>query len=160
MKWEFTRNAKGKQAYVVCNADEGEPGTFKDRVILTERPEMLFEGMAVAGYAIGASEGVLYLRAEYGYLLNYLNQTLAAMRKSNLLGKNIAGKKGFDFDITIKARRGRLYMRRGIGPDRIGRRQARRAAQPAARSRPRMGTGDIPRRSTTWRASARRHGSW
>ncbi len=102
MKWEFTRNAKGKHAYVVCNADEGEPGTFKDRVILTERPEMLFEGMAVAGYAIGASEGVLYLRAEYSYLLDYLNQTLTTMRASGLLGKSAAGKKGFDFDITIK----------------------------------------------------------
>ncbi|HNW31010.1 MAG TPA: NAD(P)H-dependent oxidoreductase subunit E, partial [Spirochaetota bacterium] len=60
MKWEFTRNSKGKKTYVVCNADEGEPGTFKDRVILTELPQMLFEGMAVAGYAVGAEEGVLY----------------------------------------------------------------------------------------------------
>ncbi|HOD15523.1 MAG TPA: NAD(P)H-dependent oxidoreductase subunit E [Spirochaetota bacterium] len=102
MKWEFTRNAKGKHAYVLCNADEGEPGTFKDRVILTERPEMLFEGMAVAGYAIGASEGVLYLRAEYRYLLDYLNDILTAMRKNGLLGKSAAGKKGFDFDISIK----------------------------------------------------------
>jgi [NiFe] hydrogenase diaphorase moiety large subunit len=102
MKWEFTRNAKGKHAYVVCNADEGEPGTFKDRVILTERPGMLFEGMAVAGYAIGAEEGVLYLRAEYEYLLNYLNSVLDGMRKAGLLGKNTAGMKGFNFDITIK----------------------------------------------------------
>ena len=102
MKWEFTRNSKGKHAYVVCNADEGEPGTFKDRVILTERPQMLFEGMTVAGYAIGAEEGVLYLRAEYEYLLNYLNSVLDGMRKGGLLGKNAAGKKGFNFDITIK----------------------------------------------------------
>lgn len=102
MKWEFTRSSKGKNACVLCNADEGEPGTFKDRVILTERPGMLFEGMAVAGYAIGASEGVLYLRAEYRYLLDYLNETLTAMRTAGLLGKNAAGKKGFNFDVTIK----------------------------------------------------------
>ncbi|HPV42383.1 MAG TPA: NAD(P)H-dependent oxidoreductase subunit E [Spirochaetota bacterium] len=102
MKWEFTRNSKGKKTYVVCNADEGEPGTFKDRVILTELPQMLFEGMAVAGYAVGAEEGVLYLRAEYEYLLKYLQSVVESMRNSNLLGKNVAGKKGFNFDITIK----------------------------------------------------------
>ncbi len=102
MKWEFTRNSKGKKTYVVCNADEGEPGTFKDRVILTELPQMLFDGMTVAGYAVGAEEGVLYLRAEYEYLLKYLNSILDGMRKNNLLGKNVAGKKGFNFDIIIK----------------------------------------------------------
>ena len=103
MKWEFTRNnSKGKKAYVVCNADEGEPGTFKDRVILTELPHMLFEGMSIAGYAVGAQEGILYLRAEYQYLMNYLENILETMRKSNLLGKNVAGKKGFNFDIQIK----------------------------------------------------------
>jgi len=102
MKWEFTRNSKGKKTYVVCNADEGEPGTFKDRVILTELPQMLFEGMAVAGYAVGAEEGVLYIRAEYEYLLKYLQSVVESMRNSNLLGKNVAGKKGFNFDITIK----------------------------------------------------------
>ncbi|TFH37753.1 MAG: hypothetical protein E4G96_11145, partial [Chrysiogenales bacterium] len=102
MKWEFTRNAGGARAWVVCNADEGEPGTFKDRVLLTERAEMLFEGMAVAGYAIGAKIGVLYLRAEYLYLLDHLTQTLDAMRKKGLLGKKVAGKAGFNFDIEIK----------------------------------------------------------
>jgi [NiFe] hydrogenase diaphorase moiety large subunit len=102
MKWEFTRNAKGKKSYVMCNADEGEPGTFKDRVILTEMPELLFEGMAIAGYAIGAEEGVLYLRAEYQYLLRHLQHVLEAMRKNRLLGKNIAGIKGFNFDVEIK----------------------------------------------------------
>ncbi len=102
MKWEFTRkNARGK-CYVVCNADEGEPGTFKDRVILTEIPEMLFEGMAIGGYAIGAEEGIIYLRAEYLYLKDYLENVLKSMRKKNLLGKNIEGKKNFNFDITIK----------------------------------------------------------
>lgn len=102
MKWEFCRSAAGKKHYVICNADEGEPGTFKDRVILTEIPGMLFEGMAVAGYAIGAGEGILYLRAEYMYLKDYLENILKDMRKKKLLGKGIAGKTGFNFDISIK----------------------------------------------------------
>jgi len=102
MKWDFCRSAEGKKHYVVCNADEGEPGTFKDRVILTEIPQMLFEGMAVAGYAIGADEGVLYLRAEYMYLKAYLENVLESLRKGGVLGKNVGGKKGFNFDIQIK----------------------------------------------------------
>ncbi len=102
MKWDYTRQSKGDKKYIVCNADEGEPGTFKDRVILTELPEMLFEGMAVGGYAIGADEGLLYLRAEYMYLKNYLEKVLETMRKNGTLGKNAGGKKGFNFDIKIQ----------------------------------------------------------
>ncbi|HNR89514.1 MAG TPA: NAD(P)H-dependent oxidoreductase subunit E [Spirochaetota bacterium] len=102
MKWDFTRKSEGPKRYIVCNADEGEPGTFKDRVILTEMPQMLFEGMAVGGYAIGADEGLLYLRAEYMYLKNYLENVLEKMRKNNQLGKDIAGRKGFNFDIKIQ----------------------------------------------------------
>jgi len=102
MKWEICRRAKGEKKYVFCNADEGEPGTFKDRVILTERPKLLFEGMIIAGYAIGASEGILYVRHEYKYLKNYLENLLQGARERNLLGKNIAGIKGFDFDIRIQ----------------------------------------------------------
>ncbi|MCX6567353.1 MAG: NAD(P)H-dependent oxidoreductase subunit E [Candidatus Aminicenantes bacterium] len=102
LKWEFCRRENGEAHYVVCNSDEGEPGTFKDRVILTECPQLLFEGMAVAGYAVGAKEGVLYLRGEYAYLKPYLEKTLADLRKKNILGKKIAGKAGFSFDITIK----------------------------------------------------------
>jgi [NiFe] hydrogenase diaphorase moiety large subunit len=101
MKWEFCRKAEGQKHYVVCNADEGEPGTFKDRVILTEIPGLLFEGMAVAGYAVGAEEGVLYLRAEYTYLKKHLESVLEDMRKKKILGKNIAGS-SFNFDISIK----------------------------------------------------------
>ncbi|MBP7585569.1 MAG: NAD(P)H-dependent oxidoreductase subunit E [Spirochaetes bacterium] len=93
MKWEFCRKAEGAKHYVVCNADEGEPGTFKDRVILTELPHMLFEGMAIAGHAVGAKEGVLYLRAEYAYLKNYLDKTLQDLAKKGVLG---------DFEIVIK----------------------------------------------------------
>jgi len=102
MKWNFCRKAKGKAHYIICNADEGEPGTFKDRVILTEAADLLFEGMTVAGYAIGAEEGYLYLRGEFAYLLGFLEQVLEQRRHIGLLGKNIAGKQGFDFDIRIQ----------------------------------------------------------
>jgi len=102
LKWEFCGREKAFPHYVVCNADEGEPGTFKDRVILTELPHLLFEGMAVAGFAVGAQEGILYLRAEYAYLKAHLEKALDDLRKKKLLGKNIAGKKGCHFDITIK----------------------------------------------------------
>lgn len=102
MKWEFARGAPGEKRYVVCNADEGEPGTFKDRVILTERPELLIEGMAIAGYAIGASEGIIYLRGEYAYLRAFLEHTLNECRNWGILGQNIGGKKGFHFDVRIQ----------------------------------------------------------
>lgn len=102
MKWQFTRAAQGEKKFVLCNADEGEPGTFKDRVILTECSDMLFEGMTIAGYAIGAENGVIYLRAEYAYLKRFLEKVLQDRRDKNLLGKNVFGKKGFNFNITIQ----------------------------------------------------------
>ncbi len=102
MKWEYTRAANDTQRYLIANADEGEPGTFKDRVILTERPDLLFEGMTVGGYAIGANQGLLYLRAEYTYLRAFLEHVLQRRRNEGLLGKNAAGKAGFDFDIRIQ----------------------------------------------------------
>ena len=102
MKWDFTRGSEGDTRYVVCNADEGEPGTFKDRVILTEKPDLLFEGMTIAGYAIGADTGIMYLRAEYAYLRRFLEDVLAKRREAGLLGKDVGGKAGFDFDIRIQ----------------------------------------------------------
>ncbi len=102
MKWDFTRAADGDGKVIICNADEGEPGTFKDRVILTERADLLFEGMTIGGYAIGASEGILYLRGEYAYLKAYLESVLAARREAGLLGSGVGGKEGFDFDIRIQ----------------------------------------------------------
>jgi len=102
MKWEFTRAAGGDRKCVMCNADEGEPGTFKDRVILTENPHLVFEGMAIAGYAIGAEIGIVYLRAEYAYLRAFLESVLQARRNQNLLGRNILGKPGVHFDIRIQ----------------------------------------------------------
>jgi [NiFe] hydrogenase diaphorase moiety large subunit len=101
MKWEFCRAAEGATKYVVCNADEGEPGTFKDRVVLTEASDLMFEGMTIAGYAIGSSTGIVYLRAEYLYLLPFLENVLKERREKGLLGRNVLGK-GFDFDIRIQ----------------------------------------------------------
>ncbi len=102
MKWDYCRKAKGDAHYVVCNADEGEPGTFKDRVVFTETPDLVFEGMTVAGYAVGAREGIVYLRAEYEYLLPGLLEVLDRRRRLGLLGRNICGKEGFDFDVRIQ----------------------------------------------------------
>jgi [NiFe] hydrogenase diaphorase moiety large subunit len=102
MKWEFARGAPGDRKFIVCNADEGEPGTFKDRVLLTELPDRVFAGMTIAGYAIGAKEGILYLRAEYAYLKVFLEDVLSRRRADGLLGKSIAARHSFDFDIRIQ----------------------------------------------------------
>ncbi len=101
VKWEAARNAQGSARYVVCNADEGEPGTFKDRVLLQSFAGHVFEGMTIAAYAIGAQRGFLYLRGEYTYLLPALQAHLAGLRHSRLLGTSICGVPGFDFDIEI-----------------------------------------------------------
>ncbi|MDO8319671.1 NAD(P)H-dependent oxidoreductase subunit E [Rhodoferax sp.] len=100
-KWQLCRNAVGQAHYVVCNADEGEPGTFKDRVLLTSYADTLFEGMTIAAWTVGASQGLMYLRGEYRYLLDHLQAVLQRRREHGLLGKSIQGKAGFDFDITI-----------------------------------------------------------
>lgn len=102
LKWKFGRITKAEHRVIICNADEGEPGTFKDRVLLTEFPELVFEGMIIAAFATGADIGVLYLRHEYKYLLKYLNNILDKMRKEGLLGTEINGIKQFDFDIRIQ----------------------------------------------------------
>ncbi len=101
VKWETCRDAPGPERYVVCNADEGEPGTFKDRVLLQSFSERVFEGMAIAGFVTGAKRGFLYLRGEYSYLQAPLERKLAEMRRENLLGERIGGQQSFDFDIEI-----------------------------------------------------------
>ncbi|HEY5994383.1 MAG TPA: NAD(P)H-dependent oxidoreductase subunit E [Gallionellaceae bacterium] len=101
MKWESTRDAPGAAKHVVCNADEGEPGTFKDRVLLTSYADLVFEGMTLCALAIGAEHGYLYLRGEYRYLLEPLQQVLQRRREQNLLGHGILGREGLNFDIDI-----------------------------------------------------------
>lgn len=101
LKWRFCRDAAADERVVVCNADEGEPGTFKDRVLLQAYADRLFEGMTLCAGVIGASRGFLYLRAEYFYLLEDLQQELQRRRDTNLLGEAILGQAGFDFDVEI-----------------------------------------------------------
>jgi [NiFe] hydrogenase diaphorase moiety large subunit len=100
-KWSFCRQAQSEQRYVVCNADEGEPGTFKDRVLLNSYADRVFEGMTLCAGIIGATQGFLYLRGEYRYLREPLEQVLQKRRETGLLGKTILGRDGFDFDIEI-----------------------------------------------------------
>jgi [NiFe] hydrogenase diaphorase moiety large subunit len=102
MKWRLTRKAVGKEHYVLCNADEGEPGTFKDRMLLSEYPDLVFDGMTIAGFALGSSQGIVYLRGEYAYLWESLQKVLKNRRDLGLLGASICGREGFDFDIRIQ----------------------------------------------------------
>jgi [NiFe] hydrogenase diaphorase moiety large subunit len=101
LKWQSCRDATGDMHYVVCNADEGEPGTFKDRVLLTRYADLVFEGMTVCALVIGARKGFLYLRGEYRHLLAPLQEVLARRRTDGLLGNDICGQPGFGFDIDI-----------------------------------------------------------
>jgi [NiFe] hydrogenase diaphorase moiety large subunit len=109
IKWESARRAEchaeadGRPAarYVVCNADEGEPGTFKDRVLLASYADLVFDGMSVAALTIGARQGLLYLRGEYAYLLPALRENLERRRRSGLLGRAVCGQAGLDFEIDI-----------------------------------------------------------
>ena len=94
-KWRLCRAGAGDEKYVICNADEGEPGTFKDRVLLTRSPKQVFSGMIIAAHAVGAAQGIVYLRAEYAYLREYLEQQLAELREERLLGDG--------FDIRIQS---------------------------------------------------------
>ncbi|HNR59805.1 MAG TPA: NAD(P)H-dependent oxidoreductase subunit E [Thauera sp.] len=100
IKWRSCRDAWGDAHYVICNADEGEPGTFKDRVLLNSYFDLVVDGMCIAGLAIGSSKGFIYLRGEYRYLLDRLQARLAQRREQGLLGRNILGR-GFSFDIDI-----------------------------------------------------------
>lgn len=100
-KWEFVKNAKGETKYVVCNADEGDPGAFMDRGIIEADPYRLLEGMIIAGYAVGAKKGYVYLRAEYPIAVKRLNLAIQQARQRGLLGENILNT-GFCFDVEIR----------------------------------------------------------
>ncbi|MCZ4305302.1 NAD(P)H-dependent oxidoreductase subunit E [Zoogloeaceae bacterium G21618-S1] len=101
VKWLACRDAPATEKIVVCNADEGEPGTFKDRVLLSAHADLVFEGMTLAAWAVGARRGFLYLRGEYLNLRPALEATLARRRADGWLGASIGGAVGFDFDIEI-----------------------------------------------------------
>jgi [NiFe] hydrogenase diaphorase moiety large subunit len=101
LKWEGARSAPGPTRFVVCNADEGEPGTFKDRVLLRSHLELVLDGMTVCAFAIGAQKGFIYLRGEYAFLIEPIEAALAARRKARLLGRDAFGRRGFDFDLEL-----------------------------------------------------------
>ncbi len=101
LKWSFARASKETRKYVICNADEGEPGTFKDRLIMEGDPHKVLEGMALCGYAIGADTAYIYIRGEYQLSIQRLTKAIKDAEKLGLLGKNIFGK-NFDFNIKIK----------------------------------------------------------
>lgn len=101
LKWKFAYKAEGNEKYVVCNADEGDPGAYMDRSIIEGDPHSIIEGMAIGGYAIGAKKGYVYIRAEYPMALEHLKKAVQQARKMGVLGKNIMNS-GFDFDIEIR----------------------------------------------------------
>lgn len=92
-KWSFAYGAQADQKYVVCNADEGEPGTYKDRLIMQNDPQAVIEGMAICGYAIGANKGYIYCRGEYPYVVDVLNQAISQAKEKGVLG---------DFDVEVR----------------------------------------------------------
>ena len=101
MKWDFTYKAQGDQKYVACNADEGDPGAFMDRSVLEGDPHCVIEAMAIAGYAVGADQGYIYIRAEYPIAVERLKIAINQAREYGLLGKDIFGT-GFNFDLDIR----------------------------------------------------------
>ena len=103
VKWGFARKASNWQKYIVCNADEGDPGAFMDRSVLESDPHSVIEGMLIAGYAVGASEGYIYVRAEYPLAIQRLEIALAEAREAGVIGDGI---RGYDFDFDIKIRQG------------------------------------------------------
>ncbi len=101
LKWEFTANQDGEEKYVICNADEGDPGAFMDRSAIEGDPHTVLEGMLIAGYAIGASKGIIYIRAEYPLAIKRLEKAIVAAREHGLLGEKILGS-DFSYDIEIR----------------------------------------------------------
>jgi len=101
LKWSFTRNAPGDTKYVVCNADEGDPGAYMDRSTLEGDPHSILEAMTIAGFTVGAREGIIYIRAEYPLAIERLNKAIGQSRALGLLGENILGS-NFSFDIELR----------------------------------------------------------
>lgn len=102
LKWQFVAGAKGDKKYVICNADESEPGTFKDRLVLEGDPHAIIEAMMIAAYAVGADEGFVYIRGEYGLAISRMSKAIEQAREYGLLGENIFGT-DFSFDLHIHA---------------------------------------------------------
>lgn len=139
IKWMTTRTAIGQPKYVICNADEGDPGAFMDRSVLESDPHSVIEGMLIGGYAMGASEGVLYVRAEYPLAVQRLEQALKQAFERNYLGQSILGK---DFDFNI-------YIRQGAGAFVCGEETALMMSIEGRRGMPRL-RPPFPSQSGLW----------
>jgi NADH-quinone oxidoreductase subunit F len=101
IKWEGAAKASGQPKYIVCNADESEPGTFKDRILMEEDPHRTIEGMIIAAYAVGARQGYIYVRGEFPYAFKVMSEAVEEARQAGTIGKNILGS-GLDFDIEMR----------------------------------------------------------
>src|ERR1044072_1702221 len=149
MKWSFVPRTSPKPKYIVVNADESEPGTCKDRVLIENDPHQLIEGVLIAGLAVDAHAGYIYVRGEYRYLIEILDKAIAEAYARGWLGKNIQGT-GFDFE---------LYTHTGAGAYERGCGHASKESEscraPARRSRRWWARSSAPRCSTTWRRTAR-----
>ena len=148
-KWNAARQNQADQKYMVCNADEGDPGAFMDRSVLEGDPHSVLEGMLIGGYAIGASQGVIYVRAEYPLAIKRLEIAMAQARERGFLGQNLFGT-GFSFDIRIKA---------GAGAFVCGEETALIASLEGERGMPRLKPpfpGSCSTAARPWRPSARK----
>ena len=162
LKWSFVDRKSGKPIYLICNADESEPGTFKDKQILHKDPHQMLEGMIIACYANDVHLAYIYIRGEFVEGAKILNRALEEARGKNLLGKNILGS-GYDLGDPRPSRRGRLHLRRGNRADRVAGRQARLSADQAALLSRRAGAVHVPddrqqRRNALRGKAHRRHG--
>ena len=128
MKWGFVPRDTGKPTYIVVNADEGEPGTCKDRVLMVHDPHQLLEGMMIAALSVGASKGYIYIRGEYRYIIDIMDRAIAEAYERGYLGKNILGS-GFDFDI---------YTHTGAGSYECGEESALLESLEGKRGQPRI----------------------
>ena len=167
-KWKFARQAQGEQKYLICNADEGDPGAFMDRAVIEGDPHRLLEGMAIAAYAIGATKAYVYIRAEYPLAIKRLKAAIAQAEANGLLGHNILDS-GFNLEIIIKMGAGAFVCgeetalihsiegKRGMPRPRPpfpgrqrpvrqadGHQQRRDAGQPADAGRPTAPSGSAP----------------
>ncbi len=128
MKWSFLAKPEGVPRYLVCNADESEPGTFKDRFLMEKVPHIFIEGLIISSYALGANTCYIYIRGEYAWIAKILERTIAEAKANGFLGKNILGK-GFDLEI---------YVHRGAGAYICGEETALLESLEGKRGNPRM----------------------
>ena len=134
LKWSTVSKSVGTQKYVICNADEGDPGAFMDRSVLESDPHRVLEGMLIAAYAVGAAEGYIYVRAEYPLAIKRLRNAIRQAERAGLAGSEYL-RHALQLPRRCAPRRRRVRLRRRDGADRLGGRQARHSAPASALSR-------------------------